>query len=220
MNRSLDPLDLGFLSALGHQGTLKQFSPLLEPLDPNTQEPQRRLRWQSSVSSDQRIATSPGVLLMFQRAQPHAQPEQTQWGLRSLTLHTVLSPLSSEAWAQTWPANLPAQNTTLQDVIAAFGEPQVNLQSLAIFSLQGPQDQAWGLQCQFDETGHLQTLTIAHVGEWQPLPENQSEPTEVAEQPTAPLVTCFSGGTVVSYPHCPHAASRGTKPLFQKFNAI
>jgi len=197
MSHLLDPLDSGFLNALGHQGRLDQFAPLLEPADPETKQPVRRMRWQSGASPNQRIAVTPGALLMFQRTAPHAQPDQTQWGLHSITLHTALSPMSNLAWPDAWPANLPAEKTTLQDVTAAFGEPQVNMPGLAIFSLKGPKDQNWGLQCQFNETGHLQTFTLAHLDSWQPLPEIELEPVEETKPPEAtPLTTCFSGGTV------------------------
>jgi hypothetical protein len=131
---------------------------------------------------------------MFQCIAPHADPEQVQWGLRSITLHTALSPLSATAWPHPWPANLPADKATLQDLSAAFGPPQMHQQGIAVFALKGPQDQRWGLQCQFNETGRLQTLTVAHTGEWLPLPEIQPEPVEQPEP--ASLVTCFSGGTV------------------------
>jgi len=195
MSHLLNPLAPGFLEALGRQGRLEQFAPLLEQPDPETKEPVRRFRWEPSVNPEQRLAASAGVLLMFQRIQPHAQPEQTQWALRSITLHTALSPMGKEAWTQAWPAKLPAENTTLRDVCAIFGEPTLNTPSLSIFAIKGPQDQRWGLQCQFDQAGRLQTLTVMHVDPWQPLPEAQPAPAQ-KEQASTPPATCFSGGTV------------------------
>jgi len=196
MQNLLDALPAALLQTLGRQGTQEQFTRLLEPHNPETEQPLRHFRWPSSVSSGQCMATSPGVLLMFKRIAPHAQAEQAQWGLHSITLHTAHSPMSAQAWTEAWPANLPAEKTTLSDVTAAFGNPQVNMPGLAIFSLKGPKDQNWGLQCQFNETGHLQTFTLAHLDSWQPLPEIKPEPVEEVEQPAAPLTTCFSGGTV------------------------
>jgi len=202
MPHPLDPFAPNILAALGHQGTLEQFARFLRP--PGTG---RRFRSQPGASAEQCMVNSPGVLLMLQRTEPGASPEQTQWGLHSITLHTALSPMSTEAWTDAWPANLPAEKTTLQDVSAAFGAPQVQMQGLAIFTLKGPQNQNWGLQCQFDEAGHLQTFTVAHLDEWLPLPmaptaapAPQLPATTIAAPPPAsidgPPVTCATAGVV------------------------
>ena len=195
MSHLLDPFDPGLLQVLGCQGRLEQFGALLEPPDSETREPVRRFRWQPSVNPDQRLAAGAGILLMFQRIDPHAQPDQTQWALRGITLHTALSPMSKEAWSQAWPANLPAENATLQDIRAVFGEPALNTPDLSIFAIQGPQNQRRALQCQFSQAGRLQTFTVMHVDSWQPLPEIQPAPAQ-PEPASAPPVTCFSGGTV------------------------
>ena len=195
MSHLLDPLEPGLLQALGRQGRLEQFAPLLEPPDPATGQSAWRYHWQPSVHPDQRLAASAGVLLMFQRSgDPPAQPEQTQWALRGITLHTALSPLSAQAWTQVWPANLSADKTTRQDLRALFGEPTMQTPGLSIFAIKGPQEQRWGLQCQFDQAGRLQTFTITHLDPWQPLPEAQADPEP--EPAAAPSATCFSGGAV------------------------
>jgi hypothetical protein len=183
MPHPLDPLDPGFLASLGRQGTQAQFTQLLEP-----PETPHRFRWQPGACADQYMATCPGALLMFQRIASHAQADQVQWGLRSFTLHSALSPLGA-AWTQAWPASLPADNTTLNDISAVFGTPELAMQGLAIFTLQGPREQSWGLHCQFDDAGRLQTLTVAHTGQWLPLFE---EPIT----PPAPPITCGTGSVV------------------------
>ena len=167
----LDPLAPNILAAMGHQGTLEQFAQFL--LQSPEGETPLSLRLQPGASSRQCLVIGPGVLLMFQRIRPNASPDQEQWGLRSLMLHSANSPLSNEAWTHAWPANFPAEKTILQDVSAVFGTPQVQTQNgMAIFTIKGPQNQNWALQCQFDdETGHLQTFMVMHLlDEWLPLP--------------------------------------------------
>ncbi|MCL2725990.1 MAG: hypothetical protein FWD69_16315 [Polyangiaceae bacterium] len=194
MTHPLDPLDRSFLDTLGRQGTLDQFMRFLEPSEPKTQEAGRRLRWQSGASAEQRTADGPGVLLGFQRIEPNASPDRVQWGLHSLMLHSALSSLSPTAWTHAWPANLPAEKTTLHDVSAVFGKPEVAMQGLAIFALKGPQGQSWGMQCQFDEGGHLQTFTVVHLDKWLPLPEAKPDPATTVN--ATPPITCNTGSIV------------------------
>jgi hypothetical protein len=193
MPHPLDPLDPGFLATLGRQGTQDQFMRLLEPPETKTAH---RFHWQPGASAEQRMAVSPGALLLFQRIVPHAQADQVQWGLRSFTLHSTLSPLGA-AWTQAWPANLPAETATLADVSAVFGAPEVDMRGMAIFTLKGPQDQSWGLHCQFGDTGRLQTFTVAHLGQWLPLIEDKpAEPAVIAEPSVSsgPPIICGTGG--------------------------
>jgi len=108
-----------------------------------------------------------GMDLMLQCVNHEAPEAEWLWGLDSVTVHTAASS-PGDHWTH-WPETLKAEQATVRDAVAVFGEAVVQSPTMALFEVTGAEGQNWALHCEFDaQSKQLKTLTLARSDDWAP----------------------------------------------------
>jgi len=165
MHPHLTPLPAALLRNLGRTSRLDDLVQLLAPHGISCD----KLRQHQHGKPYSVSLTPHGIDLTLQCINPEAIPDQWQWGLHSLSLHTAASnPVNH--WIQPWPQGLDPEQACAADVVrllAANPEEAMNTPTLVCFAIEGMSDLTWALMAIFDPSSFkLQTLTLQRSGEW------------------------------------------------------